>query len=157
MDIRFVKDTTTMAEMAASVIAEAIRQKPNLLLCAATGNSPTETYKMLIAQKANFDSSQLRVIKLDEWGGVLMDNPQTCEQYLQQHLIKPLEISPERYFAFQSNSENPINEIAGMQTILAANGPIDVCILGLGLNGHIAFNEPAELLEPNCQIGRAHV
>ena len=152
MDIRFVKDTTTMAEMAASVIAEAIRQKPNLLLCAATGNSPTETYKMLIAQKANFDSSQLRVIKLVEWGGVLMNNPQTCEQYLQQHLIKPLEISPERYFAFQSNSENPINEIAGMQTILAANGPIDVCILGLGLNGHIAFNEPAELLEPNCHI-----
>ena len=152
MDIRFVKDATTMAEMASSVIAEAIRQKPNLLLCAATGNSPTETYKLLVAQKANFDSSQLRVIKLDEWGGVAMDNPQTCEQYLQQHLIKPLQISRERYFAFQSNSANPVDEIAGMQTILAANGPIDVCILGLGLNGHIAFNEPAELLEPNRHI-----
>ncbi len=152
MDIRFVKDTTTMAEIASSVIAEAIRQKPDLLLCAATGNSPTKTYKLLIAQKANFDSSQLRVIKLDEWGGVSMDNAQTCEQYLQQHLIKPLEISPERYFAFQSNSEHPVNEIAAMQTILAANGPIDICILGLGLNGHIAFNEPAELLEPNCHI-----
>ena len=152
MDISFVKDTTTMAEMASTLIAEAIRQKPNLLLCAATGNSPTETYKLLVAQKANFDSSQLRVIKLDEWGGVAMDNPQTCEQYLQQHLIKPLQISRERYFAFQSNSANPVDEIAGMQTILAANGPIDVCILGLGLNGHIAFNEPAELLEPNCHI-----
>ena len=152
MDISFVKDTTTMAEMASTLIAEAIRQKPNLLLCAATGNSPTETYKLLVAQKANFDSSQLRVIKLDEWGGVAMDNPQTCDQYLQQHLIKPLEISPERYFAFQSNSENPVDEIAAMQTILAVSGPIDVCILGLGLNGHIAFNEPAELLEPNCHI-----
>jgi galactosamine-6-phosphate isomerase len=152
MDITFVKDTTTMAAMVSAVIAAAIRQKPDLLLCVATGNSPTETYKALISQKANFDSSQLRVIKLDEWGGVLMDNPQTCEQYLQQHLIQPLDISPQRYFAFQSNSENPANEVTRMQTILAVNGPIDVCILGLGLNGHIAFNEPTEALEPNCHI-----
>jgi len=152
MDIKFVKDKETMAVTASSVIAEAIRQKPNLLLCAATGNSPTETYKKLILQKANFDSSQLRIIKLDEWGGVLMNNPQTCEQYLQQYLIRPLDISPERYFAFQSKSEDPVNEIARMQTILTVNGTIDICILGLGLNGHIAFNEPAEQLEPNCHI-----
>ena len=152
MDIKFVKDKETMAAMASSVIAEAIRQKPNLLLCAATGNSPTETYKELISQKGNFDSSQLRIIKLDEWGGVSIDDPQTCEQYLQQYLIRPLDVSPERYFAFQSNSENPINELARIQTILAVNGSIDICVLGLGLNGHIAFNEPSEQLEPNCHI-----
>lgn len=152
MQINFVKDSATMAVMASSLIADAIVQKPGLLLCAATGSSPTETYKALISQKANFDSAQLRVIKLDEWGGVAMDDPQTCEQYLQQHLIKPLAIAPERYFAFESNNKNPENEVTRMQTIVADNGPIDVCILGLGLNGHIAFNEPAELLEPNCHV-----
>jgi galactosamine-6-phosphate isomerase len=152
MHISFLKDSTTLAVMASSAIADAILQKPGLLLCAATGNSPTETYKALISQKANFDSSQLRVIKLDEWGGVSMDGPQTCEQYLEHNLVKPLNISAERYFAFESNSENPENEVTRMQAILSANGPIDVCILGLGLNGHIAFNEPAEQLEPNCHI-----
>ena len=152
MDISFVKDTTTMAEMASTLIAEAIRQKPNLLLCAATGNSPTETYKLLVAQKANFDSSQLRVIKLDEWGGVAMDNPQTCEQYLQQHVIQPLGISSDRYFTFESNSQNPQQEVSNMQNLLTNNGTIDLCILGMGLNGHIAFNEPSEYLEPHCHI-----
>ncbi len=152
MHINFVKDTARMAVMASTLIADAIVKDPALLLCAATGSSPTETYKLLISQKANFDCTQLRVIKLDEWGGVSMSYPGTCEQYLQQHLIKPLNISPERYFAFESNSENPEDEVTRMQTIVATNGPIDICILGLGLNGHIAFNEPAELLEPNCHV-----
>ncbi len=141
-----------MAEMASSVIAEAMRQKPNLLLCAATGNSPTETYKLLAEEKENFDSTQLRIIKLDEWGGVSMTNPQTCEQYLQQNVIQPLGVSSDRYFTFESNSQNPQDEVSKMQNLLRDNGPVDLCILGLGLNGHIAFNEPGEYLEPHFHI-----
>ena len=152
MEIKIVKDKEEMAAIASSIIGEAIKQKPNLLLCAATGNSPTETYQQLISRKADVDFSQLRIIKLDEWGGVPMTYPNTCEQYLQYHLIKPLGISSDRYFAFHSNAESPENEITKMQTILANNGPIDVCTLGLGLNGHIALNEPASHLLPDCHI-----
>jgi len=96
--------------------------------------------------------SQLRVIKLDEWGGIPVTHPGSCEYYLQQHIISPLSITNERYFSFQSNTENPECETNRIQQILEKQGPIDICILGLGINGHIALNEPATFLKPHCHV-----
>jgi galactosamine-6-phosphate isomerase len=152
--IKEFKNSNELAVSAAGLIIELISKKPDLLLCAATGNSPTQTYGIFVQRSKEYDASILRIVKLDEWGGIGMNDLQSCEQYLQQHLIKPLNISQDRYFGFLSNPENPSEETTRIQKNLDKEGPIDLCILGLGMNGHIAFNEPAEYLQPHCHIAK---
>ena len=96
--------------------------------------------------------SQFTVLKLDEWGGIPMDHPGTCESYLRNYFVGPLQIPEDRYIAFQSDPENPEAECERIQQILDQKGPIDICILGIGMNGHIALNEPAPSLHTNCHV-----
>jgi galactosamine-6-phosphate isomerase len=139
---------------AKELIVEEIEKNKNLLLCTATGGSPTKTYELLSQEYPKQPKlfSKLRIIKLDEWGGIPMEHPNSCENYLQTSIIQPLQISDSRYFGFMSNPENPQEECLRIQDKLTLEGPIDLCILGLGMNGHLAFNEPADYLQPNCHI-----
>jgi galactosamine-6-phosphate isomerase len=156
MNIVNCRDYEEMSENAASLVIQEIERNKNLLLCAATGNSPTGLYMKLVERsekdKALFD--QLRVIKLDEWGGIPENHPSSCEYYLQAKLLEPLRITPDRYIAFQSNPAEPTAECARIQAELDTQGPIDLCILGIGANGHIGFNEPASFLQPHCHVAQ---
>ncbi|HEY3371865.1 MAG TPA: galactosamine-6-phosphate isomerase [Prolixibacteraceae bacterium] len=154
MKIDIIDTYEELSRKARDIIIQEIEKKKNLLLCTATGGSPTETYDLLGKeyQKNEDLFAQLRVLKLDEWGGIPMNHPATCESYLQAHLIQPLQISGSRYNGFYSNPADPLLECQNIQDKLDQEGPIDLCILGLGMNGHLAFNEPADFLNPNCHI-----
>jgi galactosamine-6-phosphate isomerase len=145
-----------LSEKAKDIVVQELRIKPNLLLCAATGASPTETYRLLgnEYQKQPGLFSKIQILKLDEWGGIPMNFPTTCENYIQTHLIQTLHIPASRYTGFISNPENPEKECARVQHFLDKSGPIDICVLGLGMNGHLALNEPGEYLQPYCHIAR---
>jgi len=154
MKIEICESYSELSRKASAIIVDQIKRKKGLLLCTATGGSPTETYQLLgmesKEQPTLFD--ELRILKLDEWGGIPMDHPGTCESYLQDHLIQPLEIDEYRYFSFNSNPEDPEQECLNIQDKLNREGPIDLCILGLGMNGHLAFNEPADFLQPHAHV-----
>jgi len=154
MQVEYFDTELALAEKASSDIVAAIQKKPDLLLCAATGNTPTTTYQHLVTKQHLFSTDQMRILKLDEWGGVPAHHPGTCESYLQTHLIKPLKIDPARYFSFQSDPTDPVSECQRIQQILQQERPIDLCVLGLGLNGHLAFNEPGVYLHPNCHVAQ---
>jgi galactosamine-6-phosphate isomerase len=141
-------------EKASESVIEDLQMNKTALVCAATGNSPTGMYKKLVEKKERIDVTGLRFIKLDEWYGPPMDNPGTCEHYLQLHLLKPLNIQPGQYTAFASNSRSPREECERIQNYLMQHGPIDLCILGLGKNGHIAFNEPDEELHAGVHLSQ---
>lgn len=154
MNIEIVDSYAELSLKAKNRIVQEIEKNKRLLLCAATGSSPTGMYQQLCTEfQENPDLfDQLRIIKLDEWGGVEMDQPGTCEQYLRQNLLLPLQIPESRYTGFNSNPENPYLECERIQDKLKKEGPIDLCILGIGLNGHLAFNEPADYLQPLCHV-----
>lgn len=154
MTIKILKDEVDLAEKAATFLVDKIIHQPALFLCAATGNTPTATYQKMVEKLKIKQASQLSILKLDEWGGISMEYSETCEQYLQKHLLKLLQIPKERYFGFNSNPKSPSEEIARIQQVLERENPIDICILGLGANGHIAFNEPDEYLKPHCHIAQ---
>ena len=139
-------DARLSAQAAALVIAE-IERRPDLLLCAATGNSPTGLYRAL-AERAKQDPVRfrsLRVIALDEWGGLRETDSGSTTGYLREHLLGPLAISPDRFIAFDTTAE-PALACRKMRDALERSGPIDVCVLGLGANGHVGFNEPGPTL-----------
>jgi galactosamine-6-phosphate isomerase len=137
-----------MSRRAADFIVEQIRSKPDLLMCVATGSSPKRAYELL-AEKRRDDPQlfdRLRVLKLDEWGGLPPDHPGTCETYVRRLLIEPLGVSSERYLTFRGDAADPEAECERVREMLLRHGPIDLCVLGLGLNGHLGMNEPADEL-----------
>src|SRR5687767_442671 len=123
-------DYETMSAAAANVIVERLKRKPDLLLCLATGSTPTRTYELLATYPKSIVKGA-RILNLDEWGGIPMDSPATCETYLRKLLIDPLDLSS-RYTGFQSQPADPAAECARIAAWLKQNGPIDLCILGLG-------------------------
>src|SRR5262245_45299162 len=145
-----------ISSRAAEIILAELRKKPDLLLCAAGGSTPARTYELLVEAYQNnpgtFDS--LRIVKLDEWGGIEMDDPRSCETQLQRQLIKPLGVTPDRYYSLESKAKVPELDCKKRQESLATIGPIDLCILGLGMNGHIGMNEPAPALKPWTHVAR---
>jgi len=154
MEIEIFDTCNELGQRAGDLIFRETEKNKQLLLCAATGDSPTETYRRLAEkfrkQPDTFD--QLRIIKLDEWGGIPMEHPATCESYVRKYILGPLHISNGRYTGFNSDPEDPILECRNIQDKLDKEGPIDLCILGLGMNGHIALNEPDEFLQAHCHV-----
>lgn len=156
MNVLDCADYDRLSDEAAALVTAEITGKRNLLLCAATGSSPTGLYDRL-ARAAQTDASlftQLGVMQLDEWGGLGPDDPGSAGSYLRQRLLEPLRITPDRYIAFRGAAPDPEAECSRMRRELARHGPIDLCILGLGINGHIGFNEPGSTLLPHCHVAR---
>ena len=139
-------------EKASETIIRELQQNPQSLICAATGNSPTGVYQKLVDKKEIFDTSDLRFIKLDEWYGLDINDEGSCEKYLHEHLFNPLGISHKNYVAFDGKTPDPEKEFEHVKNYLEEHGPIDLCILGLGKNGHIAFNEPADNLHTHAHL-----
>ncbi len=144
-------DHETLSHHAAVWLAERCAARPTSLLCLAAGSTPSRTYQLFAERVRTSAPNELRFIKLDEWGGLSMTNPATCEQQLRRELIDPLGAA-ERYVAFESSPPDPAAECARIAAWISANGPIDVAILGLGVNGHLGFNEPAAALHPHAHI-----
>ncbi len=156
MEVTVFHSYEELSLRAKEIVVEALERKGDLTLCAATGGSPTRMYEALVEEAgrkpALFD--RMTVLKLDEWGGIPMDHPGTCETYLRQNFVGPLGIPAERYIAFDSDPEDPEKECARLQAILDQRPPIDICVLGIGMNGHIALNEPAPKLHAGCHVAR---
>jgi galactosamine-6-phosphate isomerase len=154
MQITYCNDYLEMSKKAASLLLEEIGHTPDLLLCAATGSSPEGLYSALsaLAGRDRTIFRQLRILKLDEWGGIPENHPVSCETFLQKKLLGPLGIPPERYISFASDPENREAECMRIHSRIIHEGPIDICILGLGKNGHLGLNEPAAELEPFCHV-----
>ncbi len=153
MTITYFDNPLLMSEKATELVLEEITKNPSLLLCAATGSSPLPLYEGLAlkAQRKRSLFDKIRILLLDEWLG-LPSNEGSCNGYAQEKIIAPLEVAKERYFNFNSEADDIAAECKRMQEVLDKEGPIDLCILGLGKNGHLGFNEPADELQPHCHL-----
>ena len=156
MTISVLDSYEAISREASGIIIRQLATNKNLLLCAATGNSPSGTYERLVEEYGKRPElfAGLRVLKLDEWGGIPMDAPGSCESYLQSRLLSPLHISGSRYLSFDSDAADPEGECKRVQGELEKAGPIDCCVIGLGMNGHIGLNEPAATLQPDFHLAQ---
>ena len=145
MKIHYLPGYGDLSQKAAELIRFEVQQKPDLLFCAATGGSPTGMYAEMAKNKSDY--AAMRVLKMDEWGIIPLSHPDSCETYLHKHLLEPLAISSDRYTGFDTAVDVQAAECQRIQSFIESNGPLDICILGLGKNGHIAFNEPAAFLQ----------
>lgn len=156
LPVTVAADAEAMSRLAADRVVTALGEDPDLLLGAATGRTPTRTYELLADRAASEPQlfSRLRLLKLDEWGGLASDDPATCEAYLRRHLIAPLAIDPDRYLGWESRPADAGRECRRVAAWLAREGPVGLCLLGLGANGHLAFIEPADALVPGPHLAQ---
>lgn len=150
MRFTVLPDREALDREAAALIWEAAEAGPAPLICLASGDTPTGTYALLTEAPERLAGT--RFIQLDEWAGVGPDDPASCAAYLQRTLLGPLAVPPERRIDIRGDAPDAAAECRRVATALEQAGPIDLCILGLGLNGHLALNEPAESFDPVCHV-----
>lgn len=145
-----------MSRLGADQVIAGLEPEGSKSLCIASGNSPLGLYSNMFDsyQKNPLLFKDLKIVKLDEWGGIDPEDKSSGEYYLRKKIIEPLNISEENYISFQSNPSSPEAECERIEKELEDLGPMDVCVLGLGMNGHLGFNEPAKELKPYCHLAK---
>lgn len=139
-------DYQEMSRTAAMILAAQICLKPDCVLGLATGSTPVGTYEELVRryQAGHLDFSQVKSANLDEYRGLPRDNDQSYSYFMQKHLFRHVNIRPENTFIPDGIQPDAGAECARYEETLARLGGVDLQILGLGHNGHIGFNEPAD-------------
>jgi len=156
LNIHVAENYEMMSRVVEEIIVQELSRRPTLLLCASAGGTPTGAYQRLGLRCKQQPKlfSKLRVLQIDEWVGLPPNSPARCQADLAANLLAPLRISEKRYFGFESSTQAPGSECVRVAKWLAANGPIDTCILGLGINGHVAMNEPADSLYSGPHVAK---
>lgn len=144
MQLNIYKDYSTLSSHAAAEIIGLVKNKPGAVLCLASGDTPRLTCALIAknAKEENVDFSRCSFIGLDEWVGIPPQNEGSCHFFLQNNVFDPLHIASSQIHLFDALSEDLMEECNTMDKIIAGKGGIDLMLVGVGMNGHIGFNEP---------------
>ena len=138
-----VADYQEASRVGAALIARQIWDKPNSVLGLATGSTPVGLYKALISMHRSgaLDFSKVTTFNLDEYHPIQKTNEQSYDAFMRQNLFDHVNIHT--YHIPNGAAADPEAECAAYEAAIAAAGGLDLQLLGIGLNGHIGFNEPA--------------
>jgi len=129
---------------AAVEVARRIREKPDLVIALPTGGTPEKMYEYLVEmyKAGQVSYRNVRFFQLDEYLGVSKENPFSYYYYLKKRFFDQADINPDNIFSYDTLSEVPETESIKYERAIRKAGGIDLVVLGIGNNGHIAFNEP---------------
>ena len=146
MVIYKAKDYQDMSRKAANIISAQIIMKPNCVLGLATGSSPVGTYKQLIEwyKKGDLDFSQVTSVNLDEYKGLSPENDQSYRYFMNTNLFDHVNINKENVHVPDGVGFEAGEAGKAYEELMAKTGQVEIQLLGLGCNGHIGFNEPAD-------------
>ena len=146
MKIYSTKDYEAMSHKAASILASHVVLKPDCVLGLATGSTPIGMYKQLIEwyKAGDLDFSQVHTVNLDEYRGLAPTHDQSYRYFMQHNLFDHINVKPENTNVPNGLAEDPEAECARYDQIIDSLGGTDIQVLGMGHNGHIGFNEPAD-------------
>lgn len=138
-------------------ICHFIRNHSQPVIGFATGSTPLGVYRYFIdnyqAQKVSF--RQVKAFNLDEYVGLTPSHPRSFASAMKNELFSHIDILPENINALDGSKENMDEECQRYESLIDAN-PIDIQILGIGMDGHIAYNEPGSPLDGACHVVDLH-
>lgn len=149
MKIIAAEDYEQMSRAAANLISAQVIMKPNCVLGLATGSTPIGTYQQLIEwyKKGDLDFSQVTTINLDEYKGLSPENDQSYRYFMNKNFFDSVNVKKENTHVPDGLEPDADKACRDYNKIIADCGGIDLQLLGLGLNGHIGFNEPGTAFE----------
>ncbi|MDD4504589.1 MAG: glucosamine-6-phosphate deaminase [Clostridiaceae bacterium] len=148
MKLIIKKDYDELSKIAAEIILAEINKKPDMVLGLATGSTPIGTYKKLIDfyNEGKVDFSKVATFNLDEYYGLLPQDSQSYHYFMHKNLFSHINIKPENIHIPNGQAKDADEYVKEYDKTIENAGGIDLQILGIGANGHIAFNEPADEL-----------
>lgn len=154
MDVRILESAHAVALAAADVCVELIRRKPDARLGLASGATPRALYAELVRRHRAGDISFSAVVtfNLDEYVGAGRQHPRSFYREMHESLFDHLDIDPSHVHLPAGDALDPHAEAAAYEALIAANHGIDLQILGIGRNGHVAFNEPGSSFASRTRI-----
>lgn len=147
-------DYDEMSRITASRIIRHINENPTGLYCFAGGDTPVGTMRLIAcaAREGLVDLAQAYFVELDEWVGVDERDPGSCISYLRRNLYEPAGIDETRVHRFDSTAADLEGECAAADEFVAVHGGISLALLGVGVNGHLGFNEPDSALDAAAHV-----
>jgi glucosamine-6-phosphate isomerase len=135
-------------------IAQIIAKKPDALLCFPAGKTSLGTFAELVKlyREGKVKFSQCKIVGLDEWVHLGEMKNENCYHYLRKHLLDLVDIKKENICFFNGETDDLQYECSLSDQFIKTNGGIDLMVLGVGMNGHIALNEPGTSFDKYSHI-----
>lgn len=147
-------DYAQLSQAVAQNVIDCVRAKPNALICIAGGDTPLGVFAALVEaqNEGRVDFSRTQFLGLDEWLGLGIADKGSCREMVWHHFFDKLPLREEQICFFDGLTDNPQAECQRVDGYIQEHGPIDCIVLGIGMNGHIGFNEPGVSLENTCHV-----
>lgn len=159
MEVIITENYLEMSKYAAKIIAEMVKRKPDCVIGLATGSTPIGTYQELIRMhKEGLDFSKVKTFNLDEYLGVGIDlskpyqMDQSYARFMYEELFKHINIKKENIHIPDGLDKDPEKFCRAYEEKIIKAGGIDIQILGIGGDGHWAFNEPGSSLSSRTRV-----
>lgn len=154
MEVIINRTYDELSKAAARVVAEVLNTKPNAVLGMATGSSPLGLYKELVRmhREEGLDFSQVTTFNLDEYVGLPKNHTQSYHYFMHENFFQHINIPKQNIFIPSGTTSNYRAFCEWYEQCISDAGGIDLQILGIGSDGHIAFNEPSSSLASRTRL-----
>ncbi len=154
MLLKIRKDYEAVSLEGAAIVAELVRKKPDCVLGFPTGTTPLGMYKELIRmhRENGLDFSKVTTFNLDEYVGLPPEHPLSYHYFMWENLFKHINVDPRYVHIPHGMADDVEGHCEWYEEQIAKAGGIDLQVLGIGANGHIAFNEPGSSLGSRTRI-----
>jgi len=154
MEVIIKQTYPEMSQVAAQLVVDVLNAKPNAVLGMATGSTPLGLYQELVRLHKNegLDFSQVTTFNLDEYVGLPVDHPQSYHHFMRENFFKHVNIPPQNVYIPSGTTSNYHAFCQWFEKRIEDCGGIDLQILGIGSDGHIAFNEPTSSLSSRTRL-----
>jgi glucosamine-6-phosphate deaminase len=145
-----------MSAAAAEIVAARVRAKPDAVLLLPTGTTPLGMYGRLVQLHAEEGLSFARTtfFNLDEYLGLSPDDPASYHVYMEENFYECVDADPGRIHVPDGSAPDPEAECERYEAAIREAGGVDLCVLGIGRNGHIGFNEPGAPFNSRTRVVR---
>ncbi|UUL75640.1 glucosamine-6-phosphate deaminase [Pseudarthrobacter sp. Fe7] len=149
MEIIVTETLDSLGAAAADLVLAQVRTKPSTVLGVATGSSPLPVYEHLALAGADF--SAVTCFALDEYVGLPAEHEQSYANIVRHRVAEPLGITPENTHVPRASEDNSLDG-GDYEDLIRLAGGIDLQVLGIGRNGHLAFNEPGSTFDSRTRV-----
>ena len=150
IQIHVFPDHEAVSREVAGRLRAFVHAYPRAVLALPSGGTPIRTYEVLAEHPGVL--AEATVFALDEYLGLAKEDPRAFAAFFAKHVFGPLGVAPERAFTLDGRAADPLAEAGAYEARIAHAGHLDLTLLGLGANGHIAFNEPAPALTARTHV-----
>lgn len=156
MKIHVFESEREAAAAAAAAVARRLEEAPDSVLMMPTGDTMLAMYRELVGlhERGGVSFARASIFNLDEYLGLSAKHPASFASYMRENFFSRVDAEPERTRIPDGATRDPARECESYEREMQAAGGVDLCLLGIGKNGHVGFNEPGAPFSSRTRVVR---